>query len=302
MENKLSPIIATYNIDEEYLYSKTYCFIKGFAIGRGYNNTLRALPLARNLHNNQYRKGYVEKYGKKVRLPYVSHVLKVCATLISLNLPLSHDELDILYTSALLHDVLEDASEEFPNGGMELVHNYKFPKEVLEIVLLLSKESGLKEKGLNKYFNKLKLNKIALIIKLADRGHNVEDLYNMKNVPKYIEETKTYILNGLCSYGKANYPEFSEGITILKSKILSLTETVEVMYEKQIEEISKKDEEIEKLKKIISGKNTEKIFDENPEEETEEVLKEEKEEKKQANKKEEYDVDGWFEQEYGDEW
>ena len=251
MERKMTPILDSYNVEEEYLYSKTYCFIKGFAFGLHYKNVLKALPLARKLHNGQYRKGFFKVNDETVQLPYVVHVLKVCSTLISLNLPLNDEELDILYTSALLHDVLEDASEYFPNGGMELVQDYSFPREVLEIILLLSKYSGMNELELNEYFNKLKKNKFALIIKLADRSHNVEDLYNMKNIEKYIKETKDYFLHGLCSYGKATYPEFSEGITILKSKILSLTETVEVMYERQKLIIETKDEEIKLLKTQI---------------------------------------------------
>ena len=244
----MQPMVETYNINEEYLYSKSYCFIKGFAIGRNYVNVLKALPLARKMHNGQYRKGLVEVDGRMVQLPYVLHVLKVCSTLINLNFPLDDNELDILYTCALLHDVLEDCSEYFPNGGMELVNQYGFPKEVLEIVLLLSKRSGASEEELNEYFNNIKRNKYALLIKLADRSHNVEDLYNMKNIPKYIKETRDYVLRGLCAYGKSNYPELSEGITTLKSKILSLTEATEVMYGKCMEVEEKKNKEIEQLK------------------------------------------------------
>lgn len=248
MENR---IVETYNQDEEYLYSKVYCFIKGFAVGKNYVNTLRALPLARKMHNGQYRHGLVEVNGQKVRLPYILHCLKVCSTLISLNLPFSDEELDILYTSALLHDVLEESGDEFQNGGTELITEYNFPKEVLEIILLLSKRSGASEEELFEYFNRIKRNKYALLIKLADRSHNVEDLYNMKNIPKYINETKVYILNGLCSYGKANYPEISEGITILKSKILSLTEATETIIYRYDAKLKDKDLEIKALKDEI---------------------------------------------------
>ena len=242
--------IENYNIDEEYLYEKTYCFIKGFATGRKYKYTLHALPLARQMHNGQYRKGPVERNGQMVKLPYVLHVLKVCSTLISLNLPFTDEEQDILYTCALLHDVLEDAGEYFPMGGMELVQEYGFPKEVLEIVLLLSKKSGADEEELNEYFNRIKNNKFALLVKLADRSHNVEDLYNMKNIPKYIKETKDYVYS-LCAFGKSVYPELSEGITMLKSKIVSLTEATEVMQEKHNKSIEEKDKKIKELEEKI---------------------------------------------------
>ena len=242
--------IINYNIDEEYLYEKPYCFIKGFAVGKNFKYTLHALPLARMMHDGQYRKGLVEVRGKKVNLPYVLHVLKVCSTLINLNLPLTEEEQDILYACALLHDVLEDASDYFPMGGIELVQEYGFPKEVLEIVLLLSKNQGASEEELNDYFNRIKSNKFALLVKLADRSHNVEDLHNMKNIPKYIKETKTYIYM-LCAYGKSAYPELSEGITTLKSKIVSLTEEADVMNERFVKIVEEKDAKIKELENKI---------------------------------------------------
>ena len=45
--SELKPIIETYNVDEEFLYNKTYLFIKGYAIGRNLTYTLKALPFAR---------------------------------------------------------------------------------------------------------------------------------------------------------------------------------------------------------------------------------------------------------------
>lgn len=249
-EKKLYPIVECYNVDEEYLYNKTYLFIQGYATGRGLKNTLKALPLARKIHNGQYRKGLVEINGKQVKLPYLLHCLKVCSTLISLNLPLTDEELDILYTCALLHDTLEDGEDFFPKGGLEYEQDYGFPPEVTETIKLLSKHAGADEYELNAYFNAIKRNKLALLIKLADRSHNVEDLYNMKNISKYIKETRDYFISkgGICSYAKANYPEITNGVTILKSKILSLTEATEVVMMRQNKLIEEKDKEIAELK------------------------------------------------------
>lgn len=253
MEKVLKPIVETYNTEEEYLYSKSYLFIKGFATGRNYQNTLKALPLARLIHNGQYRKGETIIDGNIVHLPYLVHCLKVCSTLISLNLPLTDKELDLLYACAILHDTLEDGEKYFPKGGEEYYTEYGLDKEVMNIIKLLSKHTGADEYELNEYFNEIKKNKIALLIKLADRSHNVEDLYNMKNISKYIKETRDYFLNknSLCAYAKAHYPDISNGITILKSKILSLTEATEVMMHKYENIIKEKDIEIEKLKKGI---------------------------------------------------
>lgn len=271
MDKKIIPMVESYDTNKEYLYNKPYLFIKGFAEGRNFRYTLKALPLARRMHDGQFRKGLqeieivnhiVEDDGVvkdvptrvQVQLPYVLHCLKVCSTLISLNIPMSDEELDILYACALLHDTLEDAEEYFPKNGEEYVTEYNFPPIVRDTIRLLSKHTGSDKYELNAYFNAIKKNKFALLIKMADRSHNVEDLYNMKNIPKYIDETRTYFLthnNSIVAYGKQNYPELSNALTVLKSKILSLTETTEFMLAKQNAIIEEKDSEIEKLKKRI---------------------------------------------------
>lgn len=252
-EKVLRPIVECYNVEEEYLYSKTYLFVKGYATGRKFKNTLKALPLARKMHNGQYRKGEVEVNGEMVHLPYVLHVLKVCSTLMSLDIQMSDEDLDILYTCALLHDTLEDAEEYFPKGGVEYELDYGFPPIIGETIKLLSKHTGADEYELNSYFNNIKKNKFALLVKLADRSHNVEDLYNMKNIPKYIKETRDYFIGktGICTYGKQNYPELSGAITIIKSKILSLTEATETILDKQAILLEEKDKEIALLKEEI---------------------------------------------------
>lgn len=245
-------LVESYNTDESFLYDKTYLFIKGYATALNLNYTLRALPLARKFHNGQYRKGDVIVNGISYKLPYVLHVLKVCSTIISLHLPLEERDLDILLASALLHDSLEDCKDYFPTGDTDLMTIYGFPKEIYQIVTLVSKRSGATEEELDEYFNKIKKNRLALVIKLADRSHNVEDLYVMKleKLHKYVLETKNY-LYPLASYGKANYPEFSNGLTILKNKIRSLTECTETICNMYEAEIKAKDDEIAKLKAEI---------------------------------------------------
>lgn len=240
--------LEEYNKDEEFLYIKSYMFIKGYAVGREMPYTLKALPLVRKVHNGQYRKGEVEVGGAKYRLPYVLHVLKVASTLLSLSLPLDNKELDYLIASALLHDSIEDGKETLGDDGYKLVSLFDFPEEIYDIVTLLSKNAGATSEELEDYFNNLKKNKLALLIKLSDRSHNVEDLYNMKpeKLHKYVEETREYIYP-LTAYAKANYPELSPGVTIIKSKIVSLTELTEVLVDMYNERLDKKDAMIQRL-------------------------------------------------------
>ena len=260
--NNFNTIIDDYNVDEEFMYNTTYLFIKGFALGRNLTYTLKALPFVRKVHNGQYRKGTIAgKDGKEYQVPYVLHVLKVCSTLISLELPLTNDELDMLCLVALCHDVLEDAPEGFfANTDHEFVTTYGFPEEAYQTIRLLSKRSGATIEELNLYFNEIKKNKIALLVKMADRSHNVEDLYNMKieKLHKYVDETRRWIYP-LSSYAKANYPEISNGVTILKSKIMSLTEATETIVTLYDEKLKEKDKEIERLKEELANYNIKTI-------------------------------------------
>lgn len=245
----MTQIVENYNIEEKYLYNKPYLYIKGYATAKNMTNTLKALPLARRLHNGQYRKGKVIINGNECRLPYVLHVLKVCSTLFSLNLPMSDDELDIMGAGSLLHDSLEDSKDSFQHSGEELITEFGFPESVYAGIKTLSKRSGATQEELFEYFNNIKRNKITLLVKLADRSHNVEDLYVMRTekLHEYVKETRSFIYP-LCSYGKQNYPELSNGITVLKAKILSLTEATEAIVEQYEEKIKEKDREIEELK------------------------------------------------------
>ena len=77
---------------------------------------------------------------------------------------------------------------------------------------------------------------------------------HINRLHNYVKETREYIYP-LASYVKNEYPELSTCITILKSKIVSLTElteTLTVMYDEKIAFINaEKNAKIEQLKTII---------------------------------------------------
>ena len=81
-----------FNENDTARYIKSYMFIKGFAFGKNLRQVLVSLPIARKLHDGQYRKDGA---------PYICHPLKVCTTLISYGV----DD-DVTLSASLLHDVL----------------------------------------------------------------------------------------------------------------------------------------------------------------------------------------------------
>lgn len=214
------PITDEFSEEENLIYGKTYIFIKGFAMGAELPLTMIALSVARKMHSGQFR-----NTGE----PYILHPLKVCDTLISLGI---RD--DATLAASLLHDVTEDCQDKLPLGGKELVSEYHLTQEVLDIITLLSKESGSTQHELSVYFNKIKMNPKSLLIKLSDRNHNSQTLYSMKTqakIRKYIKESEDFIFP-LCSYGKCYYPELSNPIKVLKEQIMCLNSVTKIMMDK----------------------------------------------------------------------
>lgn len=199
-------------------WEEVYLFLKGFAISRGMKNTLVALTVARQLHEKQKRKG-----GE----PYIIHPLEVTLYLIYLNIT---D--DITCAASILHDVVEDCDIKDPYK--EIGEKYGLDKEVIDIVLLLTKAKDYKinDPNLEKYFKKICADQRALIIKLADRANNLStiDVFTKEKMISYVNETREQIFP-LCKFGKSYYPGLSNAITIIKYQMVSICETIESMYD-----------------------------------------------------------------------
>ncbi|MBM6870099.1 HD domain-containing protein [Pseudoflavonifractor phocaeensis] len=200
-------------------YIKSYMFIKGFAVGKSLKQTMVALSLARQLHDGQHRKDGT---------PYIAHPLKVCSTLISYGI----DD-DVTLAAALLHDVLEDCGDRLPLGGRELVLQYHLDQEILDLLSLLTKESGLDDHELAVYFGRIQANPKAALIKLSDRLHNSSTLYTFtfQRMRKYLRETARFLLP-MASYCKRYYPDYANAFGILKSGIDSMNRSMSVMLDK----------------------------------------------------------------------
>ena len=215
-EHKILEMDHEFNAEDTQKYVSSYMFIKGYAVAKGLEQTLIALAVARHFHEGQYRKG-----GD----PYICHPLKVCSTLISYGV----DD-DIVLAAALCHDVLEDCQDKLPFGGNELITEYGLDQEVINVISLLSKEPGLDDYALSVYFDRIKKDPRALLIKLSDRLHNSSTLYSFtfEKMKKYIRETNMFLIP-MASYGKRFYPQYTNALSILKTNIYSLNHSMEIM-------------------------------------------------------------------------
>lgn len=133
-----------------------------------YEIVKKALSFAELCHTGQKRRS-----GE----PYIIHPIAVAEILMQWNMQVS------LVVTGLLHDVLEDT-----DVSIKKIEEL-FGEEVALYVYVLSNNHFNTEKNLNVYHELCKNVKNAIIVKLADRLHNLQTLHSMPTHKK-IEKTK----------------------------------------------------------------------------------------------------------------
>ena len=140
-----------------------------------------ALQFAKRKHTGQTRRIKGE--------PYVEHCKRVAYTV-----SFYTEKLDVII-AALLHDTLEDTPTRREELGAE------FGTEVANLVYALTNDTEeMKRLGGKRAYLAQKINTLSLdelLIKLADRVDNVQDLSHDAWSRKYCEETRYVFLNTL---------------------------------------------------------------------------------------------------------
>lgn len=226
--DEIGPETLSHDLDNYWMIQSVYEYLEYYSINRQLFNTAIALPLSRGIHNGSFRKAKITKNEVSYRLPYVIHCLLVCQALADIPHALSKEEEDILLASALCHDMIEDVP--FPEHGKELITKFHLDPRVYETVRLVSKRRDFTPEEEQEHFHAIEKNKFSLLVKLSDRGNNVEDLYNMScwKVHEYVGETRKYFLP-MIEYGLEHYPELIPTLEVLKDKIVTLTEVAEIL-------------------------------------------------------------------------
>lgn len=192
-----------------------YMYVKEHAEQNGMEQTVKVLDYASNAHKGQYRKG-------EGKVPYIAHPLAVSCHAISLGF----DD-DNLISTALLHDVCEDC-------GIS-VDNLPVNDDTREAVRALTKSSLVKEGSYEaiEYYNRIKENKIAIIVKILDRCNNISSMataFSNKKMKNYLHRTKKYVYP-LFDRAEKMYPNCLDKFFIIKYHITSVVATVEKILE-----------------------------------------------------------------------
>lgn len=239
-------------------WSELYESIESRANRKQLRSTALALPLVRWIlyHAVQNPNG---RFSEETSYRgYYTHALAVCHMLIDLHVPISREEEDVLLAAALCHILPETIHSVDLHG--ELVEKFTLEEAVYQTVAILYRDDdNTPQGGEKRFFDRIAANKLALLIKLADRGNLVEQLYGISGwtARSYIHETRSFFFP-LCIYAKDRYPDLLAPVSVLLEKMRSLTDLSEILlsrYEAREQELSMEilalEEENRALKRML---------------------------------------------------
>lgn len=191
--------------NEEHMYT----YLKTVLAAKGLMQAYRVLPMARQWHAGQTRKG-----GEAV--PYIIHPLTMACHALAMGI-----EDDEILSAILLHDVVEDcgvAPAELPISDA-----------TKEIVLLVTYPEGMDKATIKpEYYRRIGENPKASLVKCIDRCNNISTMstgFTREKMATYISDTEKYALPLLEKLMKTQ-PQWSSAAWLLKYQISSITETV----------------------------------------------------------------------------
>lgn len=197
------------NFDEDHMFT----YVKSKAQERGYTQTLAVMDILRAAHGEQKRRS---KYG--FECSYIVHPLTMACQVLAMGL-----KSDDLLAACLAHDMAEDADmkpEDLPAG-----------ETVRAAVRLVSK--NLVKWSPNweeQYYDAIRKNPLASMVKLLDRVHNVAgmaDYYSREKMTEYIRETDRYYPELLKTVKKV--PEWNNAAWLLRYQLNTMVETFKRM-------------------------------------------------------------------------
>lgn len=188
-------------------------YIGAYCNAKHLYQTARAQDYATEKHRGQFRK---KGHGSE-RIPYIYHPLLLTCHAMALGL----DEDDLL-SACLLHDVCEDCGvppEELPVSDA-----------CREAVRLLTKPKDFDHspEAERTYYDAIARNRIATMVKLLDRCHNISSMatsFTDQRMIAYMQETRDYILP-LMESARESYPQYANAFFLIRYHMNSVMESL----------------------------------------------------------------------------
>ena len=193
---------------------KMYTYLRGFLVGAGMNESLKALGFARQQHSSQTRKDGT---------PYIVHPLSMACYAVAMGL-----REDNIIATILLHDVPEDCGinvDYLPVGNAT-------KNAVRRMTIQRFKTDVDKIETKCRYFNELLESREALICKALDRYNNLSDMpltMSADAVGKNVAETEV-LLMPILKEAKSVYPDLADALFVLRTNLEVLLNILKKQY------------------------------------------------------------------------
>lgn len=212
-------------------------FILGFAKGRGWPLTVKAVTLAHKWHAGQKRRDGSD---------YIEHPITVCRMLINLGSPLIDDA---VAAATILHDVVEEC--DIP---IEIIAQ-EFGKEAAKLVDNLSRR---KNEELKDFFQRVFSDPRSILIKGYDRITNIGNMAKMiennqevDRLERYIDDTETYVIK-ILKAGRRINDEYSDLFVTCRDHLRSIIDIAKP-YAREMRRRQEAEKKMAELEKIIVG-------------------------------------------------
>ena len=196
---------------------KMYTYLRGFLVGAGMSESLKALGFARQQHSLQTRKDGT---------PYIVHPLSMACYAVAMGL-----REDNIIATILLHDVPEDCGINV--DYLPVNNTIKYAVRHMTTQRFKTDIDKLETKC--RYFNELLDSREALICKALDRYNNLSDMpLNMSAdaVGKNVAETEV-LLMPILKEAKAKYPELADTLFVLRTNLDVLVNILKKQYSEE---------------------------------------------------------------------
>lgn len=234
LKNKVEQIIIdsgylkpTYDVERMKDFQQRYDSLWKYACENELINTAISLNLVASfffpVNKNDVKYSYNDNYSSET---YVDHALWVANMLVDIRPEITKEEEDIALSVALCHTLIEKVA--FENEGSELVDLFHLDERILYTIYINLRDKS--KTDMTDYYKRIQEDKLALLVKLADRSNVVGNLYNssIQVAQGYIRDTKQNFFS-MCIYGKEHYPDLYLAFGLLMEKMRCLVDVTEIL-------------------------------------------------------------------------
>lgn len=189
---------------------KMYCRVKDEAARLELYHTLQVLPLVRQWHAGQYRKG-------PGQVPYLAHPLTMACHAIALGM--AEDE---ILCAILLHDVAEDCG--VSPDDMPVCDSVK---DAVRRLTFSVHDGETKPEARKRYYQGIAQSPLAMLVKLLDRCNNVSGMasgFTPRRMGEYVQETREHVLPLIPLLLEAE-PQWRHALWLIRYQLESLLHT-----------------------------------------------------------------------------